>query len=161
MPVGLVTSRWRDYQGRIARVKFWTTQPAGADAIITAIENLTNCALQSYIGVDTLMPAPLIYGAANQFRDAEDKLSVLMESTAGTRLRMELPAPNHSTFQADLATVDPGNAAWLALVTALTVHATTRDGMAIARVFGGVRTRRAAQRRVNIITRAAGGGPAE
>lgn len=160
MSTGLVTARWRDYQGRIGRTKFWTTSSLNADLIVSAIANLTNCALASYIGVSTSPPKELAYGAAAQFRDAEDKAVLSFVAGTGVIVKLSVPAPNSSIFLADLETVDPANSAVQQLQTAMIDGATTRSGAPLSFMAGAVRLRRARQRRTTIITRSAGGGPA-
>src|SRR5579863_2339040 len=103
MTLALAVWHWTDSQGR-GRVTLARTL-AGA----TSIENDLNALSQAQIDWCTqgVYETYTVTPGGGQYPSVNDWVALLFQTTAGTQVRLTLPAPSTSIFQADGQTVNP------------------------------------------------------
>lgn len=159
MPVYRQTFSFRDARGFVTRELYYLSNATfagattAAQALQTAINNITNCAPAGASGPLTSVPGPVIYGGAGQFQNVSDKAAVTFASASGAYHRYRVPGPLASIFLADLETVDPANAAVTAYANAVNGNVCSRDGSLMASLVGGIRVRGPMPRKLNILIR--------
>lgn len=161
------TLSFRDRIGRIGRVRYFVAQgtPANeftqAGAIATAIESLTSGQLAAAHGAYNIPPAAVIYGGGGTFETVEDKAVLTFQTAAGSIHRLSVPAPLSTIFLGDGQSVDPTNAAVVALVGAMLGIASDAAGNPLTTYVSGTRTRRKLIRKINVFSLSPTLGPDE
>lgn len=162
------TVTYRDAKGNTARMTFFINQNGAGAApvqtlalnVVTAIDALTNAALQSAMGpYDVLGVAQ--YGAAPaDFQTAENKARLTYQDASGGIHRLSIPAPILAMFLPDHQTVDPANSALVTLNGLLTSasapasgtpYVSTRNGLFLANYLGGVFAQTKLRRKLTIL----------
>lgn len=106
---------WRDAKGFVYRTRFWisgdasTNEPtdytACADTLATALEALTNCALQSDNGVPFFGIITLTYGTNAEYPAGFMKAVMQFSNGDGQIGRFKIPAPKIAIMDTDGVTV--------------------------------------------------------
>ena len=139
MAVYRQTATFRDAKGYTATMRWFSDTSAHAQAIIDAVEDITNAALQSAQGVYTHVPIELTYGAADTFLDVQDKAEVLFADAGGGVHRYQIPAPLIDLFNTDTETVL--ESAFATTSSAFLAGAFAEQGTALSLYLGGKRRR--------------------
>lgn len=178
--IALVQSyTYRDAKGNTARVSLYVAgntpdanYPANpytdAKNISADLANLTNAALQVAHGIYEFAPGTVQYGASGTvYETVEDKAVFTFADFDGGVHRYAVPAPKAAIFLADAETVDNSNALVKQMVadflnatyngTAPTAGQSngvySRQLVALAAFYGGIRQRRKIHRKINIFTK--------
>lgn len=159
------TVTYRDDKGQTATMKFYVSAATAAlaltaaQAIVDALDDLTNCANNGARGAYTSSPTANAYGTNAEYETVEDKAQLTFQTASGALHRYQIPAPLASIFEADGETVKTPDAGGDAqqilldtLVTAMVGDAASRDGVLLSSYIGGIRLRRRFRRRFNIFT---------
>jgi hypothetical protein len=133
------TATFRDAKGYTSTMRWFSDTSSHASAIITAIEDVVNAALQSAQGVYTHVPIELTYGAAETFLDVQDKAELLFADAGGGVHRYQVPAPLIDVFNTDTETVL--ESAVTAVTSAFLAGAFAEQGTALSLYLGGKRRR--------------------
>jgi len=159
------TITYRDDKGQTTTMKLYVSNATAAgalaagQAIMNAIDDLTNCANNGARGAYTSPPSSNTYGTDAQYESVEDKAVLTFRTASGSPHRYQVPAPIADLFRADGETVKSPDAGGDAqeilmdtLVTAMVGDACSRDGTLLAAYVGGTRRRVKNQRKFNIYT---------
>lgn len=159
------TVTYVDDKGQTAVMKFYVSNATdagaktAAQAVVTAINALTNCANDGARGAYTSPPGAHTYGTDADYESVEDKASLTFRTASGAIHRYQIPAPIQDMFRDDGETVKSpdggGDAQQIliqALVDAVVGDVCSRDGALIAAYVGGTRRRAKLQRKFNIYT---------
>lgn len=150
----LQTATFRDSKGQVATVRFYVHSIAGtpanlttvAQAVVTAIANMSVAAFQAAHGPQNSNQLPVTYGASGtDYQDVQMKAVMAFSSATGAIHRYMVPAPTAAQFKSDKQTLDPANANVAALITAMTTSVAAgdafvsdRDGNQITLYLGGL-----------------------
>jgi len=148
---------WRDSKGHIGKTAFYVassgtaaSQQTAADTVLTAIQAITNAAVQHTTGPATSLAGPVVYGTTADFATAEDKAVFTFSAADGSLHRYRIPAPKVDIFEVDTITVDADQTDAAAYITAVLANVVTSAGAALTIFLGGVRTRTKFQRKLSI-----------
>lgn len=159
MPTYPQTATYRDAKGNTSVVKFFVTAAdaatasTDAQAVLTAMDALTNCHRDSSKGAFTSQPGNSVTPAriaTEKYETVEDKALLSYEIAAGSIHRYMIPGPKIALFLNDDQTVDSTNAALGTLNTAVLVAVSAASGELMVQYDGGIRIRRKLKRKVNI-----------
>jgi len=140
----------RDSRGWTSNIRWWTSVDVASgtavsdvetinDAVIAAIQGLTNAATVRFYGLFNLNnPDPASYGGTGQFSSVIEKALMTFQDAGGKIHRWRIPAPLAAIFQSDLTTVtnDGSQAAVVAYVAAM--KATSNSAFVGSRATTGV-----------------------
>jgi hypothetical protein len=123
--------------------------------LINALSNVT------YHVLGTAVETDYLYGASDNYDDAEDSAVFSFVTTQGTVAKISIPAPKSTIFLADNQTVNPANAAVAAFVTELLTPsdyaagsiASAKSGAAFVSFLGALRVRKRTRRKLNIFVK--------
>ena len=94
---------WSDVDQRFLRTSNYVATPAGVAAYITALQNISNAGIQQRTsGLLTILNNVAVDA---QFPSDLDTAVMLFATTAAGTIRVTVPAPKASIFQADNLTV--------------------------------------------------------
>lgn len=148
--------RFRDARGNTSRLKVNIGDATHAATVtdlgtlVTHLGAVTNASVVS--GLDPR--GNFTYGTNAEFPNVEDGAQLVFKDDVGTIHRFKIPAPKIAIFLDDGDTVDPGNAAVIALVGDFQtfVYANDLSDNPLTYV-GGIRLRHKARRRLNIFVK--------
>jgi len=157
---------YRDSKGQTATMRFFVANATdagaktAAQAVIAAINPLTNCAEGSALGAFTRAPVPNDFGTTDNYKTVEMKAQVTFQTNTGALHRYMIPAPIEDLFEADGETVKTPDAGGDAqqillqnLVDAVVGDVCSRDGVVMNSYVGGIFVAKHLKRRFNIFTR--------
>jgi hypothetical protein len=156
MTAYLETFIWRDAKGNTAATRYFvggTNSVTSALNIMNAQKAITNAFLQAAHGPLTLPAQEVVYGAAADYRDVEDKAVFTFQDAFGGIHRFQVPAPIAGIFLPDGETVDITNTLVVAYVSAVQAGAFTRDDQPIGFGAVGFRIRKKMHRRFTVFTK--------
>lgn len=124
---------WIDFNGRSRQTIVKTT--GGLAPVIPSLQAASLAALAQF------WESPLVMSTATStpgtYQTVGDTARLLFQTTAGTIVRITLPAPNLSIFMADGITVDPTNPLVAAIIAAVIANCTDGSGHACVAYVGG------------------------
>jgi hypothetical protein len=153
---------FRDDKGQTSSMKFnmstdetndLAALALGQTAIVEAVTDLTNAAIQGGSGPGPAPVGPVTYGANAEYESIETKLRMTFTTQNGSYHSYEIPAPKVAVFMADGETVNRTHgdvATFIAVMTNGLV--TSKDGAPVLYFQGGFLVRRKIQRKFNVNT---------
>jgi hypothetical protein len=146
---------FRDAQGRTSLIRAnVSTIPADiqtvADQWVTLWQAASTANVRSFLDV----PGPIVRPAAALYQSVQDKAELVFQDVGGSFHRYQIPCPigggGTPIFMGDGVTVNPANAAIVAIVSQAIDQFTSATGAALSLFLGGIRLRRRLPRRLNI-----------
>jgi hypothetical protein len=149
----LISYRFRDAKGNVARmsVVIGDATPTAVEADAATLKGHLQAVSNAHVSIVLTDYTDQAYGTAANYLDVEDK-AVMTFLADGQLHRFQVPAPILGIFLADQETVDPANAAVVALAGDFTTFVYTRGvtPSLMSSFIGGTRARRKLHRKLTI-----------